>query len=156
MSLEHRMSDKEADMIAAKLLEYLTPRNDLQPYVETEVVWDAGIAVSVNFRTEDHEPNVKWFDITVRWTSLRNNVVASVDSMHLVKNGVPHILPIDYWVTLTKNARKSWIANHNPDIAADVYGYTCDLQEPEFWIPITRAMQLLERIELGLKHKFES
>jgi len=153
MALENGMSDTDADEIASALLARLTLNDTLQPEVEESTI--DGVFIFVEAKIYDSN-DMKWFSVSVLWADLRSRAMAQVSSVSPVTNGVPHIQPDIYGVTLKKGTGDTWVASGMNTFAYDVYEEVCMTQPKEFSGPITKAMQLLERIELGLKHKFES
>lgn len=152
----HGLHEVEADLLATLLLGQLTAGGVLQE--STDTLYENGSAhviVQVSIRPDDYTPKVKWFDIFVGWTDIDSRVEAVVSSMHLWKEGIADIVPINYWVDLNKVGGHSWAVTDDSAVKDDIYSVIVERVTHNFKGPVAKAMQVLERLEIGLKQKFE-
>lgn len=153
MQLVHGWSEAEADKLAATLLELLTPNNVLEEEIVFTGVARTYIKVTVSFRKE---LDMDWFSLDVLLADTQTNALASIGSSYIVKDGLPNIRPDCYDVILKKGKGKQYTASGMNTFKSDVYNEVAFSNPEVYERPITKAMQLMERIELGLKAKFES
>lgn len=153
MPLVQGWSEVEADKLAATLLELLTPNDVLEEEIVFTGVSRTYIKVSVSFSTSS---GMDWFSLDVLLADTQTNALASIGSSYVVKDGMPNIFSDCYDVILKKGKGKQYTASGMNTFKSDVYNELA-FSNPEVYAkPITKAMQLMERIELGLKAKFES
>lgn len=149
----HGLAESHADSVARALLESLTPNNSLETEAENTGVIGAYVRINVGFA---ERLDVTWFDIDTLWADTKTNTLAFVSASYFVKDGVPNIYSDCYDVNLKKGKGKQYIASGMNTRASDVYDEIPFTQPKAFQQPVTRAMQIHERIERGLKVLFES
>jgi len=156
---------QEANEYARKLLDALAPNHVLEPSTSKSFRPGTFTAVTVGF---DGQHNNKFFEIIVAWLDDNMTTKVELKSVHAVASGVPNITLGVYDVTMSKlvgkqEMRRTFALNiENSDKSPIVAPRDINLLTPdgtiegEFSRPATRALQIMERIQLGLKYKFES
>ena len=147
------MSEHDANKLATVLIEKFTPNDVLQEDVEVTGIDGVFLNASVCFEVENGK---KWFDMVLTYGDLTTQCLASVSSRHLVLNGTPYIDPKLYRVNVMRGHTRSRDVAGRGVVAKEIHDRIIGEQHQDFQAPMYRALQLLERVELGLKHKFES
>lgn len=152
----HGVDEDTLDVLTSLLLSQLTQSDVLQKSADTLYLSGSHVIVQVSIRADDYSPKVEWFDIFVGWTDIDSRVEAVVSSMHLWKKGIADVVPMNYWVDLNRNGGKSWAVTDDSAVLEDIYSVVVERVPFAFKGPMVKAMQVLERLEHGLKQKFES
>lgn len=146
------MGEFEASEFANELLDKLTYNDELQSRATIRRD-NLLIEATVNFK--DQLDGTTLFDIVVS-ESFLDGYTSYVSSKHPVVNGTPVIAPKLYEVVLVEGGGDLIRVNKNGYPSDAVFEKMIPRLDEQYRKITAEALQLLERVELGLKRKLES
>ena len=155
MGTLHGLTDFEADNISKNVLDKLTANGVLEPKVTERGIAKVQLDVSAEI-AEGKGPNIVWFDVSTKWTNVRTGVCVTVRGRHRVTDGIPVIGALFYWVGIKGGPRNTSYTKKGVKTSIEVYTTCYDELPTQYKDSLVKAMQILERIQSGLKQKFES
>lgn len=148
------MSEFQASDYANELLDILTKGGELHSNAVLEGIEGVRIESTVSFKEDKNKP--KHFDIVVAFTDTITGSTAYVSSEHTLIKGEVVISPKLYYVHIVQGSGNLQYLTKSGYPQDAINERLIPRQAEQFHQPIARALHILERLELGLKYKFES
>lgn len=146
------MSGSEEDDYASELLDKLTYNGDLQ---DRATIRGDNLLLDITVTFKEHIDGTNWVDIVVS-ESFLDGYTSYVSSRHPVVDGTPVITPKLYEVVIVEGGGDLIRVNKNGYPSDAVYEKMVPRLGEQYRKTTAEALQVLERVELGLKRKLES
>lgn len=146
------MGEFEASEFANEILDELTANDELHSRV---TIRRDNLLLDTTVTFKEHIDSTNWVDIVVS-ESFLDGYSSYVSSRHPVVDGTPVITPKLYEVVIVEGGGDLIRVNKNGYPADAVYERMIPRLAEQYRKITAKALQVLERVELGLKRKLES